>query len=110
MKNLVDRLTDEQIEQGRKEIFSTGNPYCPCSSKTMQVAVRWAERKLAAPAIAPDVQRNAERYRFLRDHFATKSENSVDDFITLEPMTGEYFDAHIDILMSEFYADKKGTA
>jgi hypothetical protein len=57
-----------------------------------------------------EAQRDAERYRFLRDHFATKSENSVDDFIALEPMTGEYFDAHIDILMSEFYADKKGTA
>ena len=45
---------------------------------------------------------DAERYRFLRDNFATKSANSVYDFIKLEPMTGDYFDAHIDILMQEF--------
>lgn len=38
-------LTDEQIEDGRKAIFSTDNPYCPCDSKTMRKAVQWAERK-----------------------------------------------------------------
>ena len=38
-------LTDEQIEAGRKAIFSTDNPYCPCDSKTMRKAVQWAERK-----------------------------------------------------------------
>jgi hypothetical protein len=57
-----------------------------------------------------EAQKDADRYRFLRDNFATKSENSVDDFIALEPMTGEYFDAHIDILMSEFHAAMKGAA
>ena len=36
-------LTDEQIEAGRHATFSTGNPYCPCDSKTMRKAVRWAE-------------------------------------------------------------------
>ena len=45
---------------------------------------------------------DAKRYEFLRNNFATKSEHSVDDFIALEPMTGDYFDAHIDILMAEF--------
>lgn len=38
-------LTDEQIEQGRRETFSTENPFCPCDSKTMRKAVRWAERR-----------------------------------------------------------------
>lgn len=36
-------LTDEQIESGRKVTFSTSNPFCPCDSKTMRKAVRWAE-------------------------------------------------------------------
>jgi hypothetical protein len=36
-------LTDEQIEAGRAATFSTGNPFCPCDSKTMRKAVRWAE-------------------------------------------------------------------
>jgi hypothetical protein len=66
-----------------------------------------AERDTLRQQLAK-AQRDGERYRFLRDNFATKSENSVDDFIALEPMTGEYFDAHIDILMSEFYATSKG--
>lgn len=47
-----------------------------------------AERDTLSQQLA-EAQCDAERYRFLRDHFATKSENSVDDFITLEPMTGE---------------------
>lgn len=41
------RLTDTQIEEGRRETFSTDNPYCPCDSKTMRKAVRWAERACA---------------------------------------------------------------
>jgi len=36
-------LTDEQIEKGREQTFSVNNPYCPCDSKTMRKAVRWAE-------------------------------------------------------------------
>lgn len=36
-------LTDAQIEAGREAIFSTCNPFCPCDSKTMRKAVRWAE-------------------------------------------------------------------
>jgi len=36
-------LTDEQIEKGRVQTFSVNNPYCPCDSKTMRKAVRWAE-------------------------------------------------------------------
>ena len=36
-------LTDEQIERGREATFSTSNPFCPCDSKTMRKAVRWAE-------------------------------------------------------------------
>ena len=50
---------------------------------------------------------DAERYEFLRNSFATKSESSVDDFIALEPMTGDCFDAHIDLLMEEFERAKK---
>lgn len=37
-------LTDAQIEEGRMATFSTNNPFCPCDSKTMRKAVRWAER------------------------------------------------------------------
>ena len=37
-------LTDEQIERLRDQTFSTGNPYCPCDSKTMRKAVQAAER------------------------------------------------------------------
>lgn len=36
-------LTEAQIEQGRRDTFSTENPFCPCDSKTMRKAVRWAE-------------------------------------------------------------------
>lgn len=36
-------LTDEQIENGRKQVFSTDNPFCPCDAKTMRKAARWAE-------------------------------------------------------------------
>ena len=50
---------------------------------------------------------DAERYEFLRNSFATKSESSVDDFIALEPMTGDCFDAHIDLLIEEFERAKK---
>jgi len=39
-------LTDEEIEKGRDQTFSINNPYCPCDSKTMRKAVRWAEAKL----------------------------------------------------------------
>lgn len=37
-------LSDAAIEQGREATFSTSNPFCPCDSKTMRKAVRWAER------------------------------------------------------------------
>lgn len=36
-------LTDKQIEKLREATFSTGNPFCPCDSKTMRKAVRAAE-------------------------------------------------------------------
>jgi len=49
----VARLTDAEIEQGRQEIFSVNNPYCPCDIKTMQKAVRWAERTIAARDTTP---------------------------------------------------------
>jgi hypothetical protein len=39
-------LTDKEIEKGRDQTFSINNPYCPCDSKTMRKAVRWAEAKL----------------------------------------------------------------
>jgi hypothetical protein len=39
-------LTDEEIEKGRDQTFSINNPYCPCDSKTMRKAARWAEFKL----------------------------------------------------------------
>lgn len=37
-------LTDAEIEAGRRQVFSTSNPFCPCDEKTMRKAVRWAER------------------------------------------------------------------
>lgn len=37
-------LKEEQIERLREQSFSTGNPFCPCDSKTMLKAVRAAER------------------------------------------------------------------
>lgn len=40
-------LTDAEIEAGRRHVFSTDNPFCPCNSKTMRKAVWWAERTLA---------------------------------------------------------------
>lgn len=57
-----------------------------------------------------ELAKDTERYRFLRDNLASKSANSVDDFIALEPMTGDYFDAHIDILMSEFFGTQQRAA
>lgn len=42
----VRALTDAEIERGRHETFSTDNPFCPCTDKTMRKAVRWAERAL----------------------------------------------------------------
>ena len=41
-------LTDEQIERGRKQVFSTDNPFCPCDAKTMRKAARWAEAAVLA--------------------------------------------------------------
>lgn len=38
-------LSDDEIEAGRGSIFSTGNPFCPCSDKTMRKVTRWVERK-----------------------------------------------------------------
>lgn len=43
----LSALTDAEIEAGRKQVFSTDNPFCPCDRKTMLKAVRWAERVLA---------------------------------------------------------------
>lgn len=43
-------LSDDQIERGREASFSTSNPFCPCDSKTMRKAVRWAERAHGIPA------------------------------------------------------------
>ncbi|UXC19116.1 hypothetical protein [Comamonas squillarum] len=37
-------LTDQQVEKLRQNTFSTDNPFCPCDRKTMQKAVRAAER------------------------------------------------------------------
>ena len=37
-------LTPKQMESGREAIFSTGNPYCPCDSKTFRKVAEWVER------------------------------------------------------------------
>ncbi len=37
-------LTAKQMESGREAIFSTGNPYCPCDSKTFRKVAEWVER------------------------------------------------------------------
>lgn len=60
-------LTDEQIEQGREATFSTNNPYCPCDSKTMRKAARWAEQAVLQSEQVQAWKRDAERYRWLRD-------------------------------------------
>jgi hypothetical protein len=47
-------LTDERIEQGWRDTFSTSNPFCPCDLKTFTKATRWADRELrASTAAAP---------------------------------------------------------
>lgn len=33
-----------QMAAGRESIFSTGNPYCPCDSKTFRKVAEWVER------------------------------------------------------------------
>lgn len=38
-------LTAAQMEAGRKAIFSTGNPFCPCDSKTFRKVSEWTERQ-----------------------------------------------------------------
>lgn len=40
-------MTAAQIEQGWRDTFSTGNPFCPCDLKSFTKAVRWHERALA---------------------------------------------------------------
>lgn len=37
-------LTAKQMESGREAIFSTGNPFCPCDSKTFRKVSEWVER------------------------------------------------------------------
>lgn len=37
-------MTSKQMEAGREAIFSTGNPYCPCDSKTFRKVAEWVER------------------------------------------------------------------
>ncbi len=49
-------LTDAQIEAGREATFSTSNPFCPCDSKTMRKAVRWAEHAHGIGKAQPPVQ------------------------------------------------------
>jgi hypothetical protein len=46
-------LTNEQIEKGWRDTFSTNNPYCPCNLKSFTKAVRWAEWALTPPKAAP---------------------------------------------------------
>lgn len=38
-------LTAAQMEAGRKAIFSTWNPFCPCDSKTFRKVSEWTERQ-----------------------------------------------------------------
>jgi len=59
-------LTDEQIEQGREATFSTNNPYCPCDSKTMRKAARWAEQAVLQSDQVQAWKRDAGRYRWLK--------------------------------------------
>lgn len=60
-------LTDEQIEHGRHNTFSTNNPFCPCDSKTMRKAARWAEKAVLQSSEIQALRKDAERYRWLRD-------------------------------------------
>lgn len=38
-------LTTAQMEAGRNAIFSTGNPFCPCDSKTFSKVAVWVMRQ-----------------------------------------------------------------
>ncbi len=58
-------LTDEQIEKGRQAVFSTNNPYCPCDSKTMRKAARWAEQAVLQSAEVQAWKKDAEAFRLM---------------------------------------------
>lgn len=46
-------LTAGQLSAGREAIFSTGNPFCPCDSKTFEKVARWTERHHRIGATRP---------------------------------------------------------
>ena len=48
-----------------------------------------------------DQQKDAERYRFLRDQFALRSQDDEAEFAKLAAMSGEAFDKVIDTAMEE---------
>ena len=48
-----------------------------------------------------DEQKDAERYRFLRDQFALRSHDDTAEFTKLAAMSGEAFDKVIDEAMKE---------
>lgn len=53
-------LTPAQMEAGREAIFSTGNPFCPCDSKTFRKVAQWTERHHRI-GVAPATQEPATK-------------------------------------------------
>lgn len=50
---MTKELSDKKIEAGWHQTFSTGNPFCPCDLKSFTKAVKWTERNIASPQVAP---------------------------------------------------------
>ena len=101
----IERLTAENLRLAG-EVSNRNSRALAGDTATKQFDAMYEDiERLTAERDA--LRADAERYEFLRNNFATKSEDSVDDFIALEPMTGDCFDAHIDLLMEEFERAKK---
>jgi hypothetical protein len=54
-------MTDEQIEKGWRDTFSTSNPFCPCDLRSFTKVVKWAERALLS-ASKPAAQQEPVAY------------------------------------------------
>lgn len=91
-------LTDEAIEQGREATFSTNNPFCPCDSKTMRKAARWAEQAVLQSPEIQALRKDAERYRWLR---SDDSADIVDCLDFSGVVDGQELDAAIDAAMEK---------
>lgn len=81
-------LTDEQIEKGRQEVFSTSNPFCPCDSKTMRKAARWTELAVLQSPGVQKLQRDADLWRFFIGNYDEYGTVGFIDGATLKTAIG----------------------